>query len=114
MFQALAQYQVDISMTKDMDLDVSINMRGRSKPILWRINTDNALVSRTEQVALDGGKRGRRPWLGEMPAPLRRLCGAGRGREWKSQVLVEGAQPRQGGGREGAITWCEQVDESCS
>ncbi|XP_059575040.1 venom factor-like [Alligator mississippiensis] len=54
-FQALAQYQVDISMTKDMDLDVSINMRGRSKPILWRINTDNALVSRTEQTRLTNG-----------------------------------------------------------
>uniref|UniRef100_A0A8C0HGL9 Uncharacterized protein n=1 Tax=Chelonoidis abingdonii TaxID=106734 RepID=A0A8C0HGL9_CHEAB len=54
-FQALAQYQMDVSETKDMALDVSINLPGRSRPLLWRINRDNAMVARTERTKLTDG-----------------------------------------------------------
>ncbi|CAM4681622.1 complement C3 [Caretta caretta] len=54
-FQALAQYQMDVSETKDTALDVSINLPGRSRPLLWRINRDNAMVARTERTKLTDG-----------------------------------------------------------
>ncbi|XP_067416523.1 complement C3-like isoform X2 [Emydura macquarii macquarii] len=54
-FQALAQYQMDVSETKDTALDVSINLPGRSKQLLWRINRDNAMVARTERTKLTDG-----------------------------------------------------------
>ncbi|TFJ97049.1 putative ribonuclease ZC3H12D [Platysternon megacephalum] len=54
-FQALAQYQMDVSETKDTALDVSINLPGRSGPLLWRINRDNAMVARTERTKLTDG-----------------------------------------------------------
>uniref|UniRef100_A0A674K6J9 NTR domain-containing protein n=1 Tax=Terrapene triunguis TaxID=2587831 RepID=A0A674K6J9_9SAUR len=54
-FQALAQYQMDVSETKDMALDVSINLPGRSRPLVWRINRDNAMVARTERTKLTDG-----------------------------------------------------------
>uniref|UniRef100_A0A8C0IUX0 Anaphylatoxin-like domain-containing protein n=1 Tax=Chelonoidis abingdonii TaxID=106734 RepID=A0A8C0IUX0_CHEAB len=62
-FQALAQYQMDVSETKDMALDVSINLPGRSRPLLWRINRDNAMVARTERVSPRGP--------GQYPSPHR-------------------------------------------
>ncbi|XP_075758404.1 A.superbus venom factor 1 [Pelodiscus sinensis] len=54
-FQALAQYQMDASDTQDTALDVSINLPGRSRPLLWRINRDNAMVARTERTKLTDG-----------------------------------------------------------
>lgn len=67
-FQALAQYQMDVSETKDTALDVSINLPGRSRPLLWRINRDNAMVARTERVSPRGVERGDRA---ERPAWVR-------------------------------------------
>uniref|UniRef100_A0A8C8VRI4 Complement C3 n=1 Tax=Pelusios castaneus TaxID=367368 RepID=A0A8C8VRI4_9SAUR len=47
-FQALAQYQMDVSESQDVVLDVSINLPGRSRSVLWRINKANAMVARTD------------------------------------------------------------------
>uniref|UniRef100_A0A8C8SX26 Uncharacterized protein n=1 Tax=Pelusios castaneus TaxID=367368 RepID=A0A8C8SX26_9SAUR len=54
-FQALAQYQMDVSESQDVVLDVSINLPGRSRSVLWRINKANAMVARTEQTKLTDG-----------------------------------------------------------
>ncbi|CAJ0959276.1 unnamed protein product [Ranitomeya imitator] len=53
MFQALAQYQIDIPALNELDLDVSINLPGRSAPLNYRINMDNAMLSRSSETKLN-------------------------------------------------------------
>ncbi|XP_078242739.1 A.superbus venom factor 1 isoform X2 [Pogona vitticeps] len=50
LFQALAQYEIDIRGHKDLNLDVSIQLPEHKKPIRYRINYDSALLSRTAQI----------------------------------------------------------------
>ncbi|XP_077185967.1 complement C3 [Paroedura picta] len=52
-FQALAQYQMDIPPHKDMNLDVSLKLPGRSAPVLYRINYENALLARSEETKIN-------------------------------------------------------------
>lgn len=49
-FQALAQYQIDIPQHLDLNLDVSIHLPGRSSAIKYRIVNDNAMLARTAEV----------------------------------------------------------------
>ncbi|KAG6923075.1 hypothetical protein G0U57_021630 [Chelydra serpentina] len=49
-FQALAQYQIDIPQHKDLNLDVSILLPRRASPIKYRILNENALVAKTEET----------------------------------------------------------------
>ncbi|XP_044850425.1 complement C3-like [Mauremys mutica] len=49
-FQALAQYQIDIPQHKDMNLDVSILLPRRASPINYKILNQNALVARTAET----------------------------------------------------------------
>ncbi|CAM2095199.1 unnamed protein product [Caretta caretta] len=49
-FQALAQYQIDIPQHKDLNLDVSILLPRRASPIKYRILHQNALVARTAET----------------------------------------------------------------
>ncbi|CAM4693285.1 complement C3-like [Caretta caretta] len=49
-FQALAQYQIDIPQHKDLNLDVSILLRHHASPIKYRILNHNALVARTAET----------------------------------------------------------------
>lgn len=49
-FQALAQYQIDVPQHEDLNLDVSILLPGRVKPLIYRIEYDNAMVVRTAEV----------------------------------------------------------------
>ncbi|XP_073510478.1 complement C3 [Phyllobates terribilis] len=53
MFQALAQYQIDIPALNELDLDVSINLPGRSSPLNYRINMDNAMLSRSSETKVN-------------------------------------------------------------
>ncbi|XP_069460432.1 complement C3 [Ambystoma mexicanum] len=52
-FQAMAQYVMEAPDQKDLELDVTIKLPGRSKPAVIRINKDNAMVSRTEETKLN-------------------------------------------------------------
>ncbi|XP_060108646.1 A.superbus venom factor 1-like [Heteronotia binoei] len=52
-FQALAQYQTDIPPQKEMQLDISLKLPGRLAPISYRINYENALLSRTEETKIN-------------------------------------------------------------
>ncbi|KAJ7317107.1 hypothetical protein JRQ81_003269, partial [Phrynocephalus forsythii] len=54
-FQALAQYEIDISTHKDLNLDVSINLPERDQPIHYRINYASALLAKTEETKLNQG-----------------------------------------------------------
>ncbi|XP_050781017.1 A.superbus venom factor 1-like [Gopherus flavomarginatus] len=49
-FQALAQYWIDIPQHKDMNLFVSIFLSHRATPIKYRISNENALVARTAEL----------------------------------------------------------------
>uniref|UniRef100_A0A8C4YU32 Complement C3 n=1 Tax=Gopherus evgoodei TaxID=1825980 RepID=A0A8C4YU32_9SAUR len=49
-FQALAQYRIDIPQHKDMNLFVSIFLSHRAMPIKYRISNENALVARTAEL----------------------------------------------------------------
>ncbi|XP_067416528.1 A.superbus venom factor 1-like [Emydura macquarii macquarii] len=52
-FQALAQYQIDVPQHEDLNLDVSILLPGRVKPLIYRIEYDNAMVVRTAETRLN-------------------------------------------------------------
>ncbi|XP_044855922.1 A.superbus venom factor 1-like [Mauremys mutica] len=49
-FQALAQYQIDIPQHKDLNLIVSIFLSHHSRPIKYRISNEDALVARTAEL----------------------------------------------------------------
>ncbi|CAM5169658.1 unnamed protein product [Eretmochelys imbricata] len=49
-FQALAQYQIDIPQHKDLNLEVSILLRHHASPIKYRILNHNALVARIAEI----------------------------------------------------------------
>ncbi|XP_067416526.1 A.superbus venom factor 1-like isoform X2 [Emydura macquarii macquarii] len=53
MFQALAQYQIEAQLRKDLHLTVSISTRGRAYDFISRISHDNTLVSTTMQQNTD-------------------------------------------------------------
>ncbi|XP_029769557.1 venom factor-like [Terrapene carolina triunguis] len=50
-FQALAQYQIDIPQHKDLNLNVTILLPRRANPIKYSILNHNALVARTAEVS---------------------------------------------------------------
>ncbi|KAG7491364.1 hypothetical protein MATL_G00002910 [Megalops atlanticus] len=49
-FQAVAQYMMEVPDLKDVDLHVSINISGRSQPLKWTFNNENAYVTRSAKV----------------------------------------------------------------
>ncbi|XP_075715285.1 A.superbus venom factor 1-like [Rhinoderma darwinii] len=53
MFQALAQYQIDIPSVNEIDLDVILSLPERQAPLKYRINLDNALLSRSAETRLN-------------------------------------------------------------
>uniref|UniRef100_A0A670KL28 Uncharacterized protein n=1 Tax=Podarcis muralis TaxID=64176 RepID=A0A670KL28_PODMU len=52
-FQALAQYEIDIPTHKDLNLDVSIKLPERQNPFTVRIEYANALVTRSTETKLN-------------------------------------------------------------
>ncbi|XP_015278269.1 PREDICTED: A.superbus venom factor 1-like, partial [Gekko japonicus] len=52
-FQALAQYQMDIPLRKDLNLDVSLLLPGRAAAIHYRIDYENALLARSEETKIN-------------------------------------------------------------
>ncbi|XP_053574217.1 A.superbus venom factor 1 [Bombina bombina] len=50
MFQALAQYQIDLPGTNEIDLDVSLHLPERQQPLSYRINLGNALLARSAET----------------------------------------------------------------
>uniref|UniRef100_A0A8C9TT46 Complement C3 n=1 Tax=Scleropages formosus TaxID=113540 RepID=A0A8C9TT46_SCLFO len=49
-FQAVAQYQMDVDSVKDIDLLVDISVAGRSRPIAYTFNKNNAFLTRSLKV----------------------------------------------------------------
>ncbi|XP_029596132.1 complement C3 [Salmo trutta] len=51
-FQAVAEYMTKAGKVKDIDLNVDIDIAGRSQVIKWSFNKGNALLTRTDKVKL--------------------------------------------------------------
>uniref|UniRef100_A0A8C9TAH6 Complement C3 n=1 Tax=Scleropages formosus TaxID=113540 RepID=A0A8C9TAH6_SCLFO len=49
-FQAVAQYHMDVGPVKDIDLLVDISVAGRSRPIAYTFNKNNAFLTRSLKV----------------------------------------------------------------
>uniref|UniRef100_A0A674EFI3 Complement C3-like n=1 Tax=Salmo trutta TaxID=8032 RepID=A0A674EFI3_SALTR len=49
-FQAVAEYMTKAGKVKDIDLNVDIDIAGRSQVIKWSFNKGNALLTRTDKV----------------------------------------------------------------
>uniref|UniRef100_A0A674JTF9 Complement C3 n=1 Tax=Terrapene triunguis TaxID=2587831 RepID=A0A674JTF9_9SAUR len=52
-FQALAQYQIDVPQHKELNLDVSVLLPGRTKALTYRIEYETAMVLRTAETRLN-------------------------------------------------------------
>nr|ABA28746.1 complement protein C3-2 [Austrelaps superbus] len=52
-FQALAEYEIQIPTHKDLNLNISINLPEREVPLRYSINYGNALVARTAETKLN-------------------------------------------------------------
>ncbi|XP_063787127.1 A.superbus venom factor 1-like [Pseudophryne corroboree] len=50
MFQALAQYQIDIPSINELDLNVSLHLPKRNDPITYHLNFDNSLWARSAET----------------------------------------------------------------
>ncbi|XP_053572078.1 A.superbus venom factor 1-like [Bombina bombina] len=55
MFQALAQYQIDIPSTNEIDMDVSLHLPERQQPVAYRINLANAMLARSAETKANKG-----------------------------------------------------------
>ncbi|XP_064179571.1 complement C3-like [Anguilla rostrata] len=49
-FQAVAMYMSEVSDLKNIDLQVSLSVVGRSQPVRWTFNWDNAHLTRSERI----------------------------------------------------------------
>jgi hypothetical protein len=49
-FQAVAEYKMKAGKVKDIDLNVDIDIAGRSQVIKWSFNKRSALLTRTDKV----------------------------------------------------------------
>ncbi|KAM8972850.1 venom factor-like isoform 2-T2 [Pelodytes ibericus] len=52
-FQALAQYQQDIPGVNEIDLDVSLHLPERQRPLTYRINLGNAMLARSAETRIN-------------------------------------------------------------
>uniref|UniRef100_A0A8C5SBW1 NTR domain-containing protein n=1 Tax=Laticauda laticaudata TaxID=8630 RepID=A0A8C5SBW1_LATLA len=52
-FQALAEYEIQMPTHKNLNLDISINLPEREVPLRYNINYGNALVARTAETKLN-------------------------------------------------------------
>ncbi|XP_072005880.1 complement C3-like [Engystomops pustulosus] len=50
-FEALTQYLIDVPTYKDLDMDVSFTLPGRSQSITHRLSLNNALLARSEKTS---------------------------------------------------------------
>ncbi|XP_031755349.1 complement C3 [Xenopus tropicalis] len=53
MFQALAQYQIDVPRIDDLDLDVSLYLPEKQDPINVRIDLENAILARSTETKIN-------------------------------------------------------------
>ncbi|XP_063787098.1 A.superbus venom factor 1-like [Pseudophryne corroboree] len=50
--QALAQYQIDAPLVKDLDMDITYQLPGQSKPIIRHLTLQNSMVAFSDQTSV--------------------------------------------------------------
>ncbi|XP_075062652.1 complement C3 [Mixophyes fleayi] len=53
MFQALAQYQIDVPFLNELDLDVSLHLPERQSALKFRINLENSMLLRSAETNMN-------------------------------------------------------------
>ncbi|XP_053574219.1 complement C3 [Bombina bombina] len=51
-FQALSEFQIHVPQMNDIEMDVSLSLPGRKQTVDWRINKDNAMLSRSQKTSM--------------------------------------------------------------
>ncbi|KAG9467796.1 hypothetical protein GDO78_014281 [Eleutherodactylus coqui] len=51
-FQAMSEYQIHVPEINEVDMDVTLSLPGRDTPVNWKINTDNAMLQRSQKTTL--------------------------------------------------------------
>lgn len=51
-YQAVAEYRRSMKRLHEINLDVNIDVSGRSKPVKWTFNKGNAYISRSDKVII--------------------------------------------------------------
>ncbi len=51
-FQAVAQYRIQVKEVKQLDLEMTIRVEGSRQPIVWKFRKDNSHLAQTEKVSL--------------------------------------------------------------
>ncbi|KAL0202501.1 hypothetical protein M9458_000519, partial [Cirrhinus mrigala] len=48
-FQAVAEYRIQVKEIKQLDLEMTIRVEGIRQPIVWNINKENSHLTQTEK-----------------------------------------------------------------
>uniref|UniRef100_A0A8C2CIV9 Complement component c3a, duplicate 4 n=1 Tax=Cyprinus carpio TaxID=7962 RepID=A0A8C2CIV9_CYPCA len=51
-FQAVAEYRIQVKDKRQLDLEMTIRVDGSRQPIVWNFNKDNSYLAQTEKVSL--------------------------------------------------------------
>uniref|UniRef100_A0A8C1RIG7 Complement component c3a, duplicate 4 n=1 Tax=Cyprinus carpio TaxID=7962 RepID=A0A8C1RIG7_CYPCA len=51
-FQAVAEYRIQVKDIKQLDLEMTIRVEGSQQPIVWNFNKENSHLTQTEKVSL--------------------------------------------------------------
>uniref|UniRef100_A0A672QEF1 Complement C3-like n=1 Tax=Sinocyclocheilus grahami TaxID=75366 RepID=A0A672QEF1_SINGR len=49
-FQAVAEYRIQVKDIKQLDLEMTIRVEGSRQPIVWKFNKENSHLTQTEQI----------------------------------------------------------------
>lgn len=52
-FQAVAEYRIQVKDVKLLDMEVTIHVAGTQLPVVWKFNQQNAHLTQTEKVCVD-------------------------------------------------------------
>ncbi|XP_052401152.1 complement C3-like [Carassius gibelio] len=50
-FQAVAEYRIQVKDTRQLDLEMTIRVDGSRQPIVWKFNKDNSYLAQTEKIS---------------------------------------------------------------
>lgn len=51
-FQAVAEYRINVKEIKQLDLEMTIRVEGSRQPIVWKFSKENSHLAQTEKVSL--------------------------------------------------------------
>ncbi|KAL0202513.1 hypothetical protein M9458_000531, partial [Cirrhinus mrigala] len=48
-FQAVAEYRIQVKEIKQLDLEMTIRVEGSRQPVVWKFNKENSHLTQTEK-----------------------------------------------------------------